>query len=309
MKGENQQESRVLVLLPVYNGGRFLPLQLDSILAQSFQNTLIVCRDDGSSDDSAAILEQYAQKWPQRFRLLEAPLGNLGASANVALLMQSVLDNELRSSIDTYIALSDQDDYWYPEKLARCLTVMHSEEQKTPEFPMMVHSDLRVVAENGQLIASSFAAYQGLKPLRNSFSSQLVCNTITGCTVLMNRALLRKALPIPPQAIMHDWWLGLVALAFGRACYIDIPLLDYRQHDANTVGAREYQAGENLLMRLLDVSNNPVFQSTARQSQAFASHYHDALSSKQQLTARMAGVLANHNPVLQKSIYRMLRKF
>ncbi len=304
----HQQESKVLILLPVYNGGRYLQSQLDSILAQSIQNSLIVCRDDGSSDDSAAILEQYAQQWPHRFRIVKAQVGNLGVSANVALLMQSVLENELLSSTSPpYIALSDQDDCWYPQKLARCLALMHSEEQKNPELPVLIHSDLRVVAEDGTLIASSFAGYQALKPLHTSFASQLVCNTITGCTTLFNTALLRKALPIPPQAIMHDWWLGLVAIAFGRACYIDAPLLDYRQHGANTVGAKEYQTGGHFFKRLLDVSKNPIFQSTAQQAQVFASQHSAALSAKQQLILRAGKALAIDNPVLQKSIYRVLR--
>jgi len=302
------QEIQVLILLPVFNGGRHLQSQLDSLLAQSIQNSLIVCRDDGSSDDSAAILEQYAQQWPHRFRIVKTSAGNLGASANVSLLMRSVLENELLSSTrPPYIALSDQDDCWYPEKLARCLALMDSEEQKNPELPMLIHSDLRVVAEDGTLIASSFADYQALKPLRNSFASQLVCNTVTGCTALMNSVLLKKALPIPPQAIMHDWWLGLVALAFGRACYIDAPLLDYRQHDANTIGAREYQTGGHFFKRLLDVSKNPIFQSTAQQAQIFASQHNDTLSSKQRLILGAGKALAIDNPVLQKSIYRVLR--
>jgi len=305
---DNQQEPRVLILLPVYNGGRYLRSQLDSILAQGIQNTLIVCRDDGSSDDSAAILEQYAQQWPNRFRLLKAQTGNLGVSANVALLMQSVLQDGLLSSTSTYIALSDQDDCWDPEKLACCLAVMRSEEQKNPGLPVLVHSDLRVVAEDGKLIAASFASYQGLKPLRNSLASQLVCNTITGCTALMNSALLTKALPIPPQAIMHDWWLGLIALAFGRACYIDVPLLDYRQHDSNTVGAREYQQADgHFLTRLLDGSSNSIYQSIAQQAETFAHQHKDELSAKQRLIVGACKVLTIQNPAVQKSIYRVLR--
>ena len=310
MTESNQQEARVLILLPVYNGARYLRTQLDSLLAQSIQNSLIICRDDGSSDDSAAILEDYAQQLPHRFRIQRAQIGNVGASANIALLMQSVLENELISSTNPpYIALSDQDDLWYPEKLARCLAVMRSEEMQNPELPVVVHSDLRVVAEDGRLIASSFAGYQGLTPLCNSFASQLVCNTVTGCTTLFNAALLKKALPIPPQAIMHDWWLGLVAQAFGRVCYIDVPMLDYRQHDANTVGAREYQTGGHFFKRLLDTSNNPVFQSTAQQAQAFARQYRDVLSTKQQLILGAGKVLAIRNPALQKSVYRLLRQF
>ncbi len=306
----NQQEPRVLILLPVFNGARYLRSQLDSLLAQSIQNSLIVCRDDNSSDNSVAILEEYTQQSPHRFRILRTQNDNLGARANIALLMQSILENELRSSKESaYIALSDQDDLWYPDKLAHCLAIMRSEEQKNPGLPVVVHSDLRVVAEDGKLIASSFAGYQGLKPLRNSFASQLVCNTVTGCTTLFNKALLKKALPIPPQAIMHDWWLGLVALAFGRACYINAPMLDYRQHDSNTIGARKYHTGGHFLTRLLDTSNNPIFQQTAQQAQAFASQYQAELSKKQQWILGAGSVLATPNAALQKSVYRLLRQF
>jgi glycosyltransferase involved in cell wall biosynthesis len=305
---QRTQESQVLVLLPVYNGGRYLESQLDSILAQNLQNILVVCRDDGSSDDSVAILERYSGLWPGKFRIMKSHTDNpAGASANVALLMQSVLDHELKDNPDCYIALADQDDCWYPDKLERCLTEMRTEEQKNPKAPVLIHSDLRVVAEDGNLIADSFAAYQGLKPLRTSFASQLVCNTVTGCTTFFNTALLKTALPVPPQAIMHDWWLGMVAHAFGRVCYINAPLLDYRQHNANTVGAREYQPGGRLLKRLFDVGNNPVFQSTAQQTAAFARQYQDVLSMKQQLLLSVARILTIRNPALQKVIYRLLR--
>ena len=142
-----EDSALIIILLPVYNGERFLASQLDSILAQTWRHILIICRDDGSTDASSQILAAYARSSPEKFRILDGQQGNVGASANFSLLMQNVVDaGYLARGQDTYISLADQDDIWYPEKLARCLEVMRRQERETPGLPVAVHSDLRVVA-------------------------------------------------------------------------------------------------------------------------------------------------------------------
>ncbi len=304
---------RVVVLLPVYNGARFLAEQLDSILAQTAADLLILCRDDGSSDDSAAILDRYADQHPRQVRVLRDDLGNLGARANFSKLMQAAVGLDVspaNTAGPTYFALSDQDDVWHADKLARLLPAMHRLERGDARVPALVHGDLRVVDENGGVIAPSMAAFQGLRPDRDSFAAQLISNTVTGCTALMNRALLERSTPVPPQSIMHDWWISLVASAFGRRAYLGEALLDYRQHANNTIGAKEWVkpvARRHFISRILDDRHHAVFLANAAQASAFSQHFAGQLGLRQRLVLAMARGLAVHWAPFQRVLFRLLR--
>ena len=307
----SSSDCHVVVLLPVYNGTRYLAEQLDSILAQSMPHLMILCRDDGSSDDSLSILRHYASQYPQRFRVLDDALGNLGARANFSKLMQAALDSEVSpAATTTYYALSDQDDVWHIDKLAKLVTAMRDLEQGDTRLPALVHSDLRVVDDQGQVIAPSMAAYQGLRPDRDSFAAQLISNTVTGCTAMMNRALIERSTPVPPECIMHDWWISLVASAFGKRTYLPQAMLDYRQHANNTIGAKEWVkpvARRYFISRILDDRHHEQFVANARQATAFSDHFAGQLGLRQRMVLAMARGLAVHYAPFQRVLFRVLR--
>jgi glycosyltransferase involved in cell wall biosynthesis len=303
----------IVIVLPVYNGAKYLAQQFDSILAQTFTHTVVLCRDDGSSDASAEVLRQYAQAHPQQIVVLEDTRGNVGARENFSLLMQAVLhlDNAAtRGARQRYCALADQDDIWLPHKLETLLATMLELEAQSPGRPVIVHSDLRVVAEDGSLIAPSMAAYQGLRPERDSFAAQLISNTVTGCTVLMNLALLEKSTPVPAESIMHDWWMSLIASAFGRRAYLRQSLVDYRQHATNTIGAKEWvkpQRFRNIFAHLMDDSHRATFLANARQARAFARAHGHELPWRQRPVLWLASQISVPFPPLQRLIFRLLR--
>ncbi|MBQ0918456.1 glycosyltransferase family 2 protein [Hydrogenophaga aromaticivorans] len=307
-------DTAIVVVLPVYNGAKFLGQQLDSILAQSFTNTVVLCRDDGSSDASAEVMRQYAQAHPEQIVVLHDARGNVGARENFSLLMQAALDFDnaaLRRASRRYCALADQDDLWLPHKLETLLTRMTELEAAHPGRPTIVHSDVRVVAEDGSVIAPSMAAYQGLRPERDSFAAQLISNTVTGCTVLMNRALLEKGTPIPAESIMHDWWMSLIASAFGQRAYLRQSLVDYRQHATNTIGAKEWvkpTRHRNIFTHLMDDSHSQTFQNNARQARAFSARHGHELGLYQKFVLLLATQLAIPFPPLQRVLYRLLRQ-
>lgn len=276
----------VLVLMPVYNGERFLAEQIESILAQTHQALTLVCRDDGSSDQSRAILAQYAARSPQRVRVLEDNLGNLGASGSFSHLMQWALEHAAEFGEAVYVALADQDDIWHLDKIAKGLSAIMSAEAQDSNRLLLVHSDLVVVAADGTPIAPSLMAYQGLDPARRHFSAQLISNTVTGCTSLMNLALLRKSLPVPAEAMMHDWWLSLVATQFGELIFLPEALVDYRQHGRNTLGAKKhsgpavnFQTLSKLFQRQQSAEAQHLFKRSAQQAQAFLHRFDDELDS------------------------------
>lgn len=219
----------VEILLSTYNGEKFLREQLDSLLAQTYQDWRLVVRDDGSSDATLTILSEYAQLFPARFDL-RSDGQRLGAKASFARLLEY-------SSAD-YIAFCDQDDVWLPEKLDVLLNAAMAAENGRPDIPVLVHSDLEVVGAELEPLTGSFWAFQGIDPSRDRLGHLVVQNVVTGCATLFNKALRSLVLPIPPQAVMHDHWMALVASACGRIVAVEKPLVRYRQHGANTVGAK-----------------------------------------------------------------------
>jgi hypothetical protein len=303
----------ILILLPVFNGEHYLAEQLHSIFSQSHKNILLVCRDDGSSDASAAILAHYLTAHSENMRLLEDTLGNLGASGSFSLLMQWALKYMQSSPQKVYVALADQDDIWHADKLTCALQVMTAADAGL--VPVLVHSDLNVVDKFGEVMSPSLMAYQGLDPARTGFPSQLVSNTVTGCTVLMNQALLHKALPVPADAVMHDWWLSLVASCFGQLLFIDKSLVEYRQHDSNTLGARAHSpatSGLRMFARLLQFRQLPeaqrLLERAAAQAAAFQARYADELTAYHRQSLHDVMRLPRLGLWGQRVLFRQLRR-
>ena len=308
------RQAHVQVLLPVYNGARFLAEQIESILGQTGVHVSLLCRDDDSSDTSAAVLRDFETRYPRQVHILRDDLGNLGASGNFSRLMQAAVEQPARAlpgDLPPYLALSEQDDLWHPDKLATCVTHIQSLERAHPGQPALVHSDLRVISESGDEIAPSMSRYQGLQPQHSRLAAQVLSNTLTGCTSLMNRSLLETGLPVPEEAIMHDWWLSLVASAIGQRTYLDQALIDYRQHASNAIGAKAQDAPvayRTILHRLFDDRHSEIFQLNARQAGAFLARFKDRLNVKQRLVLWLASHLDIPFPPLQRLTYRLLRK-
>jgi hypothetical protein len=221
------------IVLATYNGAEWLEAQLESIRAQTAGDWRLYARDDGSTDATLERLREAASRDP-RIEVIGTDARNLGAAASFGVLLQHALDRSER-----YVFLADQDDVWLPDKCARMLAIMSGQEFKGGATkPLLVHSDLAVVAGNLSPIHASFAAQQGFDAGGADRAARLLlANHVTGCATLVNAALLRCALPMPRVA-MHDWWLAQCAAAFGEVHFLDVAMVQYRQHGGNVVGAR-----------------------------------------------------------------------
>ncbi len=222
------------IICAVYNGERFLPELLASIGRQTVPGwTLWVC-DDHSTDGSAALLRRAAATEP-RIRILTSAGANLGATASFGRLMSNV------PADSPYLMFADQDDVWQPDKIERTLAAMGAaESREPPDTPVLVHTDLTVVDEQLHVIHRSFWAFAGIDPDGSTLRRIIVRNVATGAATMVNRALRKLADPIPPDAVLHDWWIACVAAAFGRIAAVREPTILYRQHGSNVVGAREW---------------------------------------------------------------------
>ena len=222
------------ILMSTYNGARYLAEQIDSILAQTYTDWRLYIRDDGSTDDTLRIVQNYAKK-DKRITVLEDS-DNLGACRSFERLLQT-------SDGAEYYAFADQDDVWRPDKLAILLKAMQEAEQEYPKLPIVVHSDLQVVDAQLKEIAPSFWQYSNLRPdiVDANLHYLAICNTVTGCAMLFNRAARTYSLPFPQTAYMHDAWVALAAAAKGgKVIPLSATPIAYRQHSTNVLGAVRY---------------------------------------------------------------------
>lgn len=217
------------VLLPTYNGERFLAEQLASLERQTIASWRLIARDDGSTDRTAAILGEFRRRRPDAVRLIESDGQRLGAMGNFGRL--------LSVSTAPFIAPCDQDDVWAPDKLA-CL--LAEARRSAADRPVLAHSDLEVVDAELRVLAPSFWRYQRIDPANCQWHRLLVHNVVTGAACLFNSALKSAAGPIPRAAIMHDWWLALVASVAGEIRWVNAPTVKYRQHGSNDTGAKAW---------------------------------------------------------------------
>lgn len=226
--------SRIDILLSTFNGAEYLSEQLASIVAQDINDWQLIIRDDCSVDNSVSIINEFALNHPERVVIITRPSTRLGVVASFEYL--------LAKSSSQYIAFCDQDDVWLPDKLRRLKKCMqYLEDCNEAEIPLLVHSDLHVVNKNLEKVADSFWKYQKLNPVRmQTMERLLVQNCVTGCATIVNRKLVECALPIPEDAIMHDWWFALIAVSNGKIKQVDTQTVQYRQHAKNDTGAKRW---------------------------------------------------------------------
>ncbi len=235
--------SGVDVLLATYNGARFLPEQLRSIDAQTYQNLRVLVRDDGSSDETPDILRNWAASSPHECVFISDEDKGLGACGNFGRLLEA--------SDRPYFMFCDQDDVWEDNKVELAAkTIQATEVDLGMDTPALAHCDLRVVDETLAVSAASFwktQSFGSVSVLRDGDASLvrrnlLIRNFVTGCAMIGNAALRQQALPIPDDSAMHDWWLALVAGFSGEIRAIETPGIRYRQHGSNSLGAKDWSA-------------------------------------------------------------------
>jgi len=224
---------KVQVLMATYNGEKYINEQLNSIINQSYNNWELLIRDDGSTDKTLKILADYVEKYPATIKLLDNYVNRMGACGNFAELINN-------SNAD-YVMFSDQDDVWLPNKIEGTLKVMKTiEVEKGVETPILIHTDLCVVDDELNVISSSMWKLQNMNPHVKNLNRLMVHNNVSGCTMIINRALANMAKNIPEGATMYDWWIALIAASFGEIEFIKEGTILYRQHSKNKFGARKF---------------------------------------------------------------------
>lgn len=189
----------------------------------------IYTHDDGSTDNTIAAVESYVEKYPDKIHLIDGKSTG-GAKYNFFYLFGQVEA--------PYYMTCDQDDVWLDKKIELTYDKMLTIENKA-DVPCLVYTELRVVDSELNTIADTMSEYQSLDCHKRTINQFILQNSVTGCTMMVNRALRDKMLHITDidNTIMHDWWAALVAAQFGKTAFIDEPTILYRQHGDNSLGA------------------------------------------------------------------------
>lgn len=228
-RGRMHSTDKIAILMATYNGEKYICQQIDSILSQTCKDWEIYIHDDGSTDDTIAAVESYVEKYPDKIHLIDGKSTG-GAKYNFFYMFGQVEA--------PYYMTCDQDDVWLEKKIELTYDKMLAIEDKA-DIPCLVYTELRVVDSELNTIADTMSEYQSLDCHKRTINQFILQNSVTGCTMMMNRALRDKMLHITniDNTIMHDWWAALVAAQFGKTAFIDEPTILYRQHGDNSLGA------------------------------------------------------------------------
>lgn len=209
----------ISIAMTTYNGEKYLNLQLDSILNQTYKNIEVIICDDCSTDSTLKILKEYEKKYSNIY-VYKNDI-NLGFAKN--------FEKSISLCKGDYIALADQDDIWLPEKLE----VLYNNIEKNS----VICSTYKIIDDKNNIISENHShridtCNKIIKSKLDMFKTLLFANFVTGCTILMKKDFINKIFPLPANCY-HDWWIGIIASYYKELKYIDIPLILYRHHDDN----------------------------------------------------------------------------
>jgi glycosyltransferase involved in cell wall biosynthesis len=291
------------VVLPCYNAAEWVDEFIGGLLPHDDVRWRLFARDDGSKDGTRALLKGWQERLGERMIVLDADGSeNLGLVGNYNAV--------LAATSARWVLTADPDDVWLPTRLPLTLkTLRQAEAAFGIDVPIAVCTDAVVV--DGQLapVADSYWRWSKARPLTRPKLARMAMDSVAlGSTMAVNRALLQRALPLPAGAAYQDWWLALVAVAFGRFVALPERTIKYRRHGAN---ATKDPLSLSLLKDLSRFAGAPVairarldylLRQAARQARIFASRYEKSLPASDFAAMRDLGLLPDAS-VLAKRIW------
>ncbi|MDR2570113.1 MAG: glycosyltransferase family 2 protein [Oscillospiraceae bacterium] len=267
----------ISILMAAYNGEKYIKEQIESLLKQTVQDFKLFINDDGSSDSTYKISLEYSKKYPEKIFVTKSSDDRRGAKHNFIKMMVEHKND--------YVMLCDQDDVWLLNKIEKSLNKMKEmEEQYGKTKPLLLHTDLIVVDKFLNTTSPSFKKMNKARFDKNKLNNLVVQNIVQGCTVMYNRALADLIIDVEPiYMIMHDWWLALIAAAFGEIAVLEEQTALYRQHESNAFGANKRGRVFHFFHKLLNFDEvNATLNNTYFQAGHFFTSYEKLLSKENQ---------------------------
>lgn len=261
---------KVDILLATYNGEKFLSEQIESLQKQSYRDWKLLVSDDCSSDRTVELVKKYAES-DYRINVISENKKFGGPKNNFLHL--------LRNSKADYVLFCDQDDVWLPDKIQKTVEKLQKLDCASNPIPNLVFTDMKVVDERLNVISPSFMKYTATNQSRIKLQEVIAQPIGAGCTMGINRCLANMVNRTPFNAymVMHDYWISLVAAAFGHIVFLNEATLLYRQHGSNSLGADNF----SIIKRLLHPNSmTRHFYETVQQAKSFLDVYGSELSKK-----------------------------
>lgn len=200
----------ISVCMACYNGQKYIQQQIDSILCQLSEDDELIISDDGSKDNTCAIIKNYNDS---RIKLLHNQT-NHGFIGN--------FENALREAKGDYIFLSDQDDYWKTGKVKKVIAQLQN-------YQLVIH-DAELVDGDGKSLNKRY--YECVHS-KTGFFANLWKTRWLGCCMAFRREVLDYCLPFPKHIFGHDYWIGLLGMLKFQYCFMPEVLMCYRRHGDN----------------------------------------------------------------------------
>jgi len=237
----------VSIAMTTYNGESYIEKQLQSILNQTYNSLEIIICDDCSNDSTVEIIKKYI-RIDTRIQLVKNKK-NLGFKKN--------FEQAISLCTGDYIALSDQDDIWKNNKIEKLLSKIGKHD--------LIHSAVSLIDEKGKIISNKWVKKNNFK---YNFEKLIFGTTVTGCTVLFKKNLLKFFYPIPTGEKYHDWWLALLASKSKGITYLDEVLTLYRQHGLQDTGVNietKYFKFKRILKEIIDKKKSYRYSKSQQQ--------------------------------------------
>lgn len=245
---------KVAILMSTYNGEKYLKEQLDSIFAQKDIDLTLYIRDDGSSDKTVPIINEYSVN-----NNVEVILGNnIGAPASFAALVDYVCN--LSEEYD-YYAFADQDDIWLTNKIIKAISFMDN------NLEPCLYCSNQTLYINGKTYGLRFNTH-----IPHGLRSHIIRNEISGCTMVFNKKLMDilNKIKFPEVDVLnyriHDTWVYLVACIYGMVVYDNDSAILYRIHDNNCIGIKKHTFWDRIKRRYFNkISARNLRSKTAKE--------------------------------------------
>ncbi len=215
---------QLIVLLATFNGEKYLPAFLDSLSSQTRKADKIIAVDDASTDSTLEILKQYANRLPISVHFRKENGGHLAAFSEALNVAAGMVQS------DDLIALADQDDIWFPQKLEIL--------ENKIGYADLIFGDAEVIDKNGKRISDSWRHTAHIQENLSAESYIAGVNNVSGCISLFRASLLAEILPIPQGVRVHDHWIALLALQHKGIFAIPDSVIRHRIHNCNAVGLK-----------------------------------------------------------------------
>ena len=226
-------KDKVYILLTTYNTKiDYLKQQIESILNQTYKNLNLIISDDCSPNEEVrTILKEYEKK-DNRIKL-HFQEKNLGCTKSFEYL--------LKQSTADYIAFSDHDDIWYPNKIEESLKAIKEENVS------LVYCDANQIDENDNILNESYLRYKNMPIVKGrDFILPYSRHIAIGCSQMITKEVKDKMLPFTENTFAHDWHSAYIASNINGIYCIDKPLFGYRIHENNIFGGRSFKQNMKL---------------------------------------------------------------